>query len=1368
MVSMQVVHAKMPFIGKGRYAIPAQMRKDKKFTREALRLAKELEHECETLVRENRAEPQTSRQMLLKRFIDKIVEYVKQRGKEMTPQIGIKIKELEAQLAEAVNDDQSTPSARAVQATELTERISKLAGERHKTTRTVAAARNHLEGEVISKYWSGINANRAPRDVVTKLRNPKHGQLGQKEFVETSWGVAGLTKEYHETLQQDGDAEAGDADQRVNAFRPVLAQVDCALSQLDKNELAKYISEDLVHQAVSEAANGKVAGMSGIPSEFWKHLSFLYEMSKNSESPTCNIVRVLTLVYREIEDFGVQKDTDFALGWLCPIFKKKDRYCVENYRPITVLNSEYKILTKALSIRLSQVVGSIVHEDQAGFIRGRSIFNQVKLAKLIIPYAELTKQCGALVALDQEKAYDKVAHDYLWATLRKFNIPEHFIKTVTHLYTGAETLVIINGVLSSRYTVTRGVRQGDPLSCLLFDIAIEPLACMLRGSHLAGIRVNRCEDRMLTSLFTDDTSVVLGPNDKYEDLEKILVTWTKASRGKFNLPKTVIIPIGPPEYRKRVRDTHLLGEGHEIIPDGVHIAEEGEPVRLLGAWIGNGVNSADPWGPVLEKVEKNLNRWAKGHPTVEGRRLIVQMVVAGMTQYLTKVQGMPPDIEKELSKRVQAYVWDGRRPTVNATVMSAPLTDGGKKILDLKARNEAIQLTWLQAYLTLNDQRPKWAYIADELIRRNIPKEKKNLESKAAIQCFLQTWDPKVTEGMPTELLEMMKVARKYGTTFDALTVDLEVKRQMPIWYHLGANESLNYLNNKPKARCLRNNHDVRTVGDAMDLIENRPASHRNRRACACQLCVRARRRECPYPHHCMEFCRSLVESLRPKWRPQVPDQDDGLELDEELIKVNTDLEKEGKPVRFNPSARLKGSPTGGFRVFSAQDKVMHVPAYRQSGRDTPTPAAVTVAGSVAGLQDDEIRNGGGAWFGAGDDRNLSIRVSGDKAGGYDRAVLAVIAKIGRDLSLGCSVTIRMSSRRIYNALTKKLEVLEDRDFSTMPESDMMQAAVAALRRRGSAVWLHLIDQAGMDKDFREAQRLADRGTKASHHEKDELKVAARFARTGIKLHGAPQSLMYRMILRRRKASPRRATAMQVEIARWGVKTLTGSLPTDEKIWRAIREPTFLKQERTFLYWTMHDAYKIGRYWQKITNYEHRAMCPVCDEVESMEHILTQCDAPGQKEVWILARRLFEMKTSMSWPGTGYGVILGSCAADVAGQAASAKGLNRFYKILMIASTQFIWALRCERRITRGDDPDIMHSEDEIHNRWVAKMNHRVSLDQTLTSEKRFEKKALSQSLVIDTWKGALEDEQMLPANWIRHNEVLVGIRPRRPPGRNR
>src|SRR5207245_2067975 len=110
-------------------------------------------------------------------------------------------------------------------------------------------------------------------------------------------------------------------------------------------------------------------------------------------------------------------------------------------------------------------------------------------------------------ALDQEKAYDKILHEYLWKTLEKFGLPISFINTVKSLYRNAESLVIINGEKSSKFRVSRGVRQGDPLSCLLFDIAIEPLAELLRQSNLQGFRTPNQQHRSIVSMFADDTTI---------------------------------------------------------------------------------------------------------------------------------------------------------------------------------------------------------------------------------------------------------------------------------------------------------------------------------------------------------------------------------------------------------------------------------------------------------------------------------------------------------------------------------------------------------------------------------------------------------------------------------------------------------------------------------------------------------------------------------------------------------------------------------------------------------------------------------------------------------------------------------------------
>lgn len=142
--------------------------------------------------------------------------------------------------------------------------------------------------------------------------------------------------------------------------------------------------------------------------------------------------------------------------------------------------------------------------------------------QMIMQYAEVEEENSIIVALDQEKAYDKITHNYLWKVLEKFDILNNFTNTVKALYAGAETSVMINGEISSKFQVTRGVHQGDPLSCLLFDIAIEPLAEMLRKSDLKGFKAKNMAHRIVVMMFADDMMVYLSEKDKFKTLSDIL------------------------------------------------------------------------------------------------------------------------------------------------------------------------------------------------------------------------------------------------------------------------------------------------------------------------------------------------------------------------------------------------------------------------------------------------------------------------------------------------------------------------------------------------------------------------------------------------------------------------------------------------------------------------------------------------------------------------------------------------------------------------------------------------------------------------------------------------------------------------------
>ncbi|KAK0442639.1 hypothetical protein EV421DRAFT_1808158 [Armillaria borealis] len=190
----------------------------------------------------------------------------------------------------------------------------------------------------------------------------------------------------------------------------------------------------------------------------------------------------------------------------------------------------------------------------------------------------------------------------------------------------------------------------------------------------------------------------------------------------------------------------------------------------------------------------------------------------------------------------------------------------------------------------------------------------------------------------------------------------------------------------------------------------------------------------------------------------------------------------------------------------------------------------------------------------------------------------------------------------------------------------------------------------------------------------------------------------------------------------------------------------------------IHNAYKCGRYWENIPSYEHRGRCAVCNAEDSLEHVLLECNIPGQRLIWELAQELWEMKHP-TWPRLTYGKILGCSTADLRDEKKNVlHGLTRLYRILITESAYLIWCLRCERKISRNDEPERWHTQQEIRNRWIKQINTRLILDCAMANAKRYGKKALEEDTVLQTWHNTLQNEDSLPDNWVREPGVLVGI----------
>ena len=226
-------------------------------------------------------------------------------------------------------------------------------------------------------------------------------------------------------------------------------------------ELNRPFTLEEVKSALSQAPSGKCSGSDGLPFEF-------YRKFKEQLAPILLSAFNWALESGEIPE-------EFSTGIIVLLYKKGDPEMIENYRPVTLLNCDYKILTTIINNRIRGIITDVVGPFQFGFTPGRSCADNAMTLQLCITKfkSEDEKQAG-IVFLDFEKAYDRVSHEWLFSCMRYVNFPERLLSLIKGLYISANSRINMNNFLSPTFRIACGVRQGDGLSCALFNLAQYP------------------------------------------------------------------------------------------------------------------------------------------------------------------------------------------------------------------------------------------------------------------------------------------------------------------------------------------------------------------------------------------------------------------------------------------------------------------------------------------------------------------------------------------------------------------------------------------------------------------------------------------------------------------------------------------------------------------------------------------------------------------------------------------------------------------------------------------------------------------------------------------------------------------------------
>ena len=196
----------------------------------------------------------------------------------------------------------------------------------------------------------------------------------------------------------------------------------------------------------------------------------------------------LIQVYEDAFLKGILPET-MRVGVVTLLEKKgKNRVDLANWRPITLLNVDYKILTKTLSQRLKTVLPKLIHKDQNGFIPGGNIYFSAHTIRDILFYCKKENLELILLALDYSKAFDSVDFNFVHETFKVFNFGEKFRNWIKVIFNGGKSSITNNGHISEKFEINRSTRQGDPISPQIFILGLEILFITLRtDENIKGI-----------------------------------------------------------------------------------------------------------------------------------------------------------------------------------------------------------------------------------------------------------------------------------------------------------------------------------------------------------------------------------------------------------------------------------------------------------------------------------------------------------------------------------------------------------------------------------------------------------------------------------------------------------------------------------------------------------------------------------------------------------------------------------------------------------------------------------------------------------------------------------------------------------------
>ncbi|GKC04386.1 RNA-directed DNA polymerase, eukaryota [Tanacetum coccineum] len=427
-----------------------------------------------------------------------------------------------------------------------------------------------IEGDENSKFFHGIINKKRSQLSIRGVINDGQWHT-DPEMVKDAF-----MRHFANRFKQPGSARL-----KINVDFPNRLSID------QTEYLDRCISIDEIRCAVWDCGANKSPGPDGYTFDFFRrYWSFI-------GPDFCSAVEW----FFDKGSFPIGSNASF----IALIPKVADAKFVADFRPISLIGSVYKVVTKILANRLATVISDLVSDTQTAFVANRQILDGPFILNELLSWCKRKKKQAMIFKVDFEKAYDSVRWDYLMDVLHAFGFGPNWCKWISGTLSSSMASVLVNGSPSSEFPLFRGLKQGDPLAPFLFILIMESLHISFSGAINNGIfkGIQISESTVLSHLFYADDAIFMGewsePN--MGNIIKILRCFFLASGLKINIHKSQIMGVGV--------HRNLVSQAATIIGCSVMHA----PFRYLGVMVGDCMTRLSAWSDSLQKLHQRLSKY---------------------------------------------------------------------------------------------------------------------------------------------------------------------------------------------------------------------------------------------------------------------------------------------------------------------------------------------------------------------------------------------------------------------------------------------------------------------------------------------------------------------------------------------------------------------------------------------------------------------------------------------------------------------------------------------------------------------------------------------------------------------------------------